>query len=34
VPVVKRLEEVLEKGAGQTFGQLFFSWFRMASACP
>ena len=25
VPVVKRLEEVLEKGAGQTFGQLFFS---------
>ena len=34
LPVVKLLEEVLEKGAGQTFGQLFFSWFRMASACP
>ena len=24
LPVVKLLEEVLEKGAGQTFGQLFF----------
>ena len=34
VPVVKRLEEVLEKGAGQTFGQLFFSWFRMAPESP
>ena len=34
LPVVKLLENVLEKGAGQTFGQLFFSQFRMASACP
>ena len=24
----------MEKGAGQTFGQLFFSQFSMASACP
>ena len=34
LPVVKLLENVLEKGAGQTFGQLFFSQFRMASAGP
>ena len=29
LPVVKLLEEVLEKGAGQAFGQLFFSQRRM-----
>ena len=34
LPVVKLLEEVLEKGAGQTLGQLFFSQSRMASAGP
>ncbi len=32
--VVKLLENVLEKGAGQAFGQLFFSQFRMESECP
>ena len=32
--VVKLLEEVLEEGAGQTFGQLFFSQFRMAPEVP
>src|ERR1039458_10310911 len=31
---VKRLEKGLEKGAGQTLGQLFFSQFSRASACP
>ena len=34
LPVVKLVEEVLEKGAGQPFGQLFFSQFSMAAACP
>ena len=34
LPAVELLEDVLEKGAGQTFGQLFFSQFRMASECP
>ena len=34
LPVVKLLQDVLEKGAGQAFGQLFFSRFRMESECP
>ena len=34
LPVVKLLEQMLEKGASQPFGQLFFSQFSMASACP
>ena len=34
LPVVKLLEEVLEKGVGQAFGQLFFSQFRMNRARP
>ena len=34
LPVVKLLEDELEKGTGQAFGQLFFSQLRMASACP
>ena len=34
LPVVKLLEKVLEKGAGQAFGQLFFSQFSMAAECP
>lgn len=34
LPVVKLLEDVLEKGTGQAFGQLFFSWFKMAPDCP
>jgi hypothetical protein len=29
LPVIKLLENVLEKGAGQAFGQLFFSQCRM-----
>ena len=33
VPVVKLLENVLEKGAGQAFGQLFFSQFSMEPEC-
>jgi hypothetical protein len=34
LPVVKLLEDVLEKGAGQAFGQLFFSQCRMDPDCP
>ena len=34
LPVVKLLEQMLEKGASQPFGQLFFSQFSMAAACP
>jgi hypothetical protein len=32
--VVKLLEDVLEKGAGEAFGQLIFSQFRMNPECP
>jgi hypothetical protein len=34
LPVVKLLEDVLEKRVGETFGQLFFSQFRMNLNCP
>ena|SRR5208283_6217971 len=34
LPVVKLLEDVLEKWVGETFGQLFFSQFRMSPDCP
>ncbi len=34
LPVVKLLEDVLEKGVGETVGQLFFSQFRMNPDCP
>jgi len=34
LPVVKLLEDVLEKGAGESMGQLFFSQFRMNPHCP
>jgi hypothetical protein len=34
LPVVKLLEDVLEEGVGEAFGQLFFSQFRMNLNCP
>ena len=34
LPVVKLLEEVLQKGVGEAFGQLFLSQFRMNPDCP
>src|SRR5580658_11106123 len=34
LPAVKLLEDVLEKGVGEAFGQLFFSWFRMKPGGP
>ena len=34
LPVVKLLEDVLEKGVGEPAGQLFFSHFRMNPDCP
>ena len=34
LPVVKLLEDVLEEGGGEAFGQLFFSQFRMNPNCP
>ena len=34
LPVVKLLEEVLKKGVGEAFGQLFFSRFSMKPDCP
>ena len=34
LPVVKLLEEVLEKGVGKTVGQLFFSRIRMSPNFP
>ena len=34
LPVVKPLEDVLEKGIGEAVGQLFFSQFRMKPNCP
>ena len=34
LPFVKLLENVLEKGTGQAFGQLFFSQFRIEPECP
>ena len=34
LPVIKLLEDVLEKWVGETFGQLFFSQFRMSPDCP
>ena len=34
LPVVKLLENVFEKRAGQAFGQLFFSQLRMNLECP
>ena len=34
LPVVKLLEDELEKGMGEAFGQLFFSQFRMKPECP
>lgn len=34
LPVVKLLENVLEKEVGETFGQLFFSQFRMNPDYP
>jgi len=34
LPFVKLVEEVLEKGVAEAFGQLFFSQFRMSPDCP
>src|SRR5882724_2464216 len=34
LPVIELLEDVLEKGVGETVGQLFFSWFRMTPNRP
>lgn len=34
LPAIKLLEDVLEKGPGKPFGQLFFSQFRMEPEAP